>query len=98
MLPLSLKPLFWDIDAQGFDPEEYPSYAILRVLEFGDAEAVDWMRSIFTPDRILAVIQHDRRLSRRSATFWGLVYRVPCIAIEALGYTSPAWRGPTAHA
>jgi len=84
MIPDNLRPLFWDIDIKSFHPEIYPEYTILRVLEFGDAEAVSWFSSMFSEKMIESVIRNDRRLSRKSANFWALAYMVPLEEVAAL--------------
>ena len=98
MMPSSLQPLFWDIDVRAFDAALYPNYTIRRVLELGDPAAVVWMQSIFTAERIVETIRLDARLSRRSATFWGLVYGVPRESIAALVEPPMSWREALAHA
>lgn len=85
MIPSGLKPLFWDTNLDDFDPSAYPAYTIGRVLEFGDPAAVAWMNANFSDAEIQAVVRKERRLSRKSATFWALVYRIPFDQVAALG-------------
>jgi hypothetical protein len=84
MVPSHLHTLFWDVDVSAFEPSEYPDYTILRVLELGDQDAVRWLRSTFSEPEILGVLRTERRLSRKSANFWALVYGVPADAVAAL--------------
>lgn len=84
MIPRHLDPLFWDIDTASIDPAAYPQYTIMRVLEFGDQEAVAWLRGSFSEQAIKEVVCKERRLTRRSATFWALVYDVPKHHVAAL--------------
>jgi hypothetical protein len=84
MIPKEVRPFFWDVNLESFDPVSYPRYAIGRLLEFGDASAVAWMRQTFSDVQIREVICGERRLSRRSANFWALVYRIPPGEIAAL--------------
>ncbi len=84
MVPGNLRTLFWDTDLESFNPAEYPDYAIFRVLEFGDTDAVAWMRAIFSDEEIRRVIRSEARLSRRSANFWALVYGIPHDDVAAL--------------
>ena len=84
MIPSHLRTLFWDADLATFDPIAHPDYAILRVLELGDEEAVAWMRANFSEGDIRRVLQTERRLSRKSANFWALVYSVPFDSVAAL--------------
>ena len=84
MIPRHLHPLFWDVNLDSFDPQSHPEYAILRVLEFGDEQAVAWLRQAFPEDQIKQVVRTERRLSRKSANFWALVYGIPTEDVTAL--------------
>lgn len=84
MFPNHLHSLFWDIDPDTFNPEAFPDYTILRVLEFGDAPAFTWLRETFSESEIRRVIRTEGRLSRKSANFWALVYKVPFHEVAAL--------------
>ena len=84
MVPKDLRALFWDVNAATFDPAAYPDYTIFRVLEYGDVDAVEWLRGLFPEDEIRRVLRFERRLSPKSATFWALVYGIPTDEIAAL--------------
>jgi hypothetical protein len=88
MIPLELRPIFWDVDPGAFDPTRYPEYTIRRVLELGDEKAVAWLRDTFPEARIENVVRDERRLSRRSAGFWALVYKIPANDVAALRHRS----------
>ena len=76
MIPQHLNPLFWDVNLDDFNPAAFPDYAIARVLEMGDVKAVKWMKDNFSEADIKRVIATERRLSRKSANFWALVYGI----------------------
>ena len=84
MIPQCVQPFFWDVDLGAFQPAEHPAYTIARILELGDDAAVIWLRQIFSEEEIKAIIRSDRRLSRRSAHFWALVYRISTEEVAAL--------------
>ena len=84
MIPNQLQVLFWDVNADAFDPAAYPDYAIFRVLEYGDQEAVNWMREMFPEAEIRRVLCTERRLTRKSANFWALVYGIPAGQVATL--------------
>ena len=84
MVPNTLQALFWDTDLSIFQPSAYPDYTIFRVLEYGDDEAIAWLRETFSPPEIRRVICTERRLSPKSATFWALVYGIPVVDVVAL--------------
>jgi Family of unknown function (DUF6922) len=84
MIPSHLQTLFWDTNLDNFRPEDYPDYTILRVLEYGDEEAVRWLRKTFPESEIMGVLRTEHRLSRKSANFWALVFGVPSCEVAAL--------------
>ena len=84
MLPPVLRPFFWDVDAGTFDPTAYPAYTIGRLLERGDSGAVAWLRRTFSEEQIRRVLVSERRLSRKSASFWALVYGLQANRVAAL--------------
>jgi alpha-D-ribose 1-methylphosphonate 5-triphosphate synthase subunit PhnH len=88
MIPSELHTLFWDTNVSEFQPLDFPDYTIARVLELGDQDAVAWLRDTFTEAQIVSVLRMERRLSRRSANFWALVYGVSTDQIAALALVS----------
>ena len=84
MIPQQLHSFFWDVDLNTFQPTAYPTYAIARILELGDDAAVAWLRQTFSETQIKEVIRSERRLSRRAANFWALVYYIAASDVAAL--------------
>lgn len=84
MIPHQLRPFFWEVNGDTFDPQEYGDYAIGRILELGTEVAISWMKIVFTEQEIKKVIREDRRLSPKSATFWALLYDIPAEEVAAL--------------
>jgi len=72
------------VNLNNFEPTAHPKYTISRILEYGDTEAVAWLKETFTEDEIKEVIRTDRSLSRNSANFWALVYNLPAEEVLAL--------------
>lgn len=89
MIPEHIRFFFWDIDTEDFEPRTYPEYTIGRILEHGDEQALAWLRDIFSEREIKDVISSERRLSRKSARFWALVYRLPEEEVPALKRVDP---------
>jgi hypothetical protein len=88
MIPQYLRTLFWDTNLDNFDPLAFPIYTIGRVLEYGDTDAVAWLKQTFTEPQIIEVIRTERRLSPRSANFWALVYSLSRDQVAALKLAS----------
>ena len=86
LIPQELRPLFWDTDLEHFNPVSYPAYTIGRVLEYGDDKAIRWLRDTFSETQIVEVLRTERRLSRKSANFWAIVYHIPSEEVAALKF------------
>lgn len=72
------------MNRDNFNPIEYPQYTIARILELGDDDAVQWMKQTFSEAEIRNVITTDRTISRKSAHYWALVYRIAPSDVAAL--------------
>jgi len=84
MIPQYLRTLFWDVNLDNFNPLAYPEYTISRVLEYGDKQAVAWLKETFPETEIKRVICTERHLSRKSANFWVLAYGLATDEVAAL--------------
>lgn len=84
MIAKNLRPFFWDVNLETFQPEAHPEYTIARILEVGDSDAVTWMNAHFPEEAIKEVIRTDRRLTPRSANYWALIYQIPPQDVIAL--------------
>jgi len=72
-LPEFLEPYFWEIDFTRLRFPERQTYVIERVLEFGDDQAVRWLKATFAPETIADVVRQSRRISKNTANLWALV-------------------------
>jgi len=88
MIPQYLHTLFWDTNLVNFNPAEFPEYTVTRVLEYGDRDAVAWLRQTFSEAQIVKVLRTERRLSRKSANFWALIYDISRDDVAALRIAS----------
>ncbi len=62
MIPEVLRPLFWDANLDSFNPLAYPAYTIARILEFGDRDAITWLKGKFSEAQIVEVPRTESRL------------------------------------
>jgi hypothetical protein len=88
MIPQYLHTLFWDVNLDNFDPLAFPTYTIGRILEYGNQDAIAWLKDTFSDNQIVDVVRTERRLSRRSANFWALVYGLSPDQVAALKLAS----------
>ncbi|MCK4784158.1 MAG: hypothetical protein KAV87_10435 [Desulfobacteraceae bacterium] len=71
--PPFLKQYFWDIDFDKFDYRNYPTFAIERILEYGNERAIAWMMGNFSQTQIINTLQKSRQLTQKSANFWAFM-------------------------
>lgn len=76
-IPKSLHRFFWDVDVKKLDPQNKPYFIISRLLDKGNIEAAQWVRSNYDNQLIRETLQKYRDFSLRSASFWALIYKVP---------------------
>ncbi|MEW6007215.1 MAG: hypothetical protein AB1595_03555 [bacterium] len=77
-----LKRYFWDVKIK--DIKEYPVFVIERLLEYGDKDAISYLLSNFSKQRIKDVIKETRRISRKSANFWAFYLDIPKKEVKCL--------------
>ncbi len=82
-LPDFLAPLFWDVDQTSLLPD-HEAFVIERVLNYGDVPAVKWMWRTFPDETVVSVVRSSRRLTRKAASFWALIYDVPVPEVRSL--------------
>lgn len=97
-LPTELHHYFWDIDATRLNVRRYPSYVMVRLLEYGDEAALRWTREIYGDEAIANVVRTSRQLSRRTANFWRLMLAIPrkeiaCLSRRSQRRPENCWNG-----
>lgn len=81
-LPIELKKYFWEIDFDKLDYKEKPEYVALRILEYGDIKAVQWLLQNIDKKVIKQVLKKRRGLSLKSWNFWSLFFNFSKSAIK----------------
>ena len=76
-LPSFLRPYFWEVDFTMIQLPKHETYVIERVLEYGNDQAIGWLKKIFTPETIAHVVRRSGCLSRNTANFWALILDIP---------------------
>lgn len=78
-IPVSLRPFFQEYVLEKLDPERDAFTVIERTLAWGDIRELQWLLRRFDYDRVKAFVEKygARRLPRRRAKFWALVFQVP---------------------
>ncbi len=75
-LPKSLKKYFWDVNFKNLDKDKYSHFIIERILEYGNKEAVAWMRKNYNQKQIQNALSSSKNLSLKSANFWRIIFRL----------------------
>lgn len=77
MMDAVLKKYFWDTDFDKLDARAHKTYIIERLMEFGDEEAVRFLKENYSEEELRETLKASRGLSRRSASFWAHLFDVP---------------------
>jgi len=75
-LPQFLKKYFWEVDFDKLDLEKRYEYVTLRLLEYGDVDALHWLFRNISKKKIKEVIEKRRGLSSRSLYFWSYFFKI----------------------
>ena len=87
-VPIFLREYFWDTNFEELDITIHQLFILKRIMEYGNDQAVNWMREHFqTKDLKKALINH-RGCSKRSANFWAVMLDVPKKNIPCLNKSS----------
>jgi hypothetical protein len=89
MLPDFLQPYFWDVDFSRLRLPEREVYVIERVMEYGDDQAIRWLKATFPSERLADVVRRSRRLSPNTANLWALVLDIPRDQVRCLSTPFP---------
>ncbi len=87
-LPAFLKKYFWDTEFGKLSLEKRRVYVLKRILEYGDAKAVAWMRNNFAVSEMVSALSHYRGYSQKSANYWALLLNIPREKIPCLRKSS----------
>jgi len=74
--------LFWD--AEDIDIEKNSDYIIARVLDYGDEKDIQAVRSIYSNEKLIAVIKRKRGLLPMTAKFWAAYFQISFEEIACL--------------
>ncbi|MEW6102709.1 MAG: hypothetical protein AB1630_02635 [bacterium] len=77
-----LKRYFWDVEIK--ELKDFPIFVMERLLEYGDRNAISYLLSNFSKERIKKVVKETRRISRKSANFWAFYLNIPKKEVKCL--------------
>jgi hypothetical protein len=63
---------FWDINPDKAAPKSFPEFYILRILELGDRQAYNWLKTVYGKTKIKKVAKKGP-LSPKSYNYWNRV-------------------------
>lgn len=77
-VPSFLRPFLWSYDLEKISKNKHKNIIIKNILDYGTAEATDWLRDNYTEKEIQEVIQKTVRSdwSKKSINLWELIYEV----------------------
>ncbi|MEO0005766.1 MAG: hypothetical protein ABIK47_00430 [candidate division WOR-3 bacterium] len=79
IIPDYITRLFWDVKKDRVDINHHARYIIRRVLDFGDEQAVKWLRQTYPDALIKDVVMAQKGLSRKTRAFWMHYYQLKSV-------------------
>ncbi len=76
VIPKRFSSLFWDASLSNIHIKRNARYIIERILEFGDADALEWMQRVYPVQIIIQVLYLSRAVSEKSRNFWAIWFGV----------------------
>ena len=93
VLPSFLKKFFWDVDFGNLRLPYHETYVLERVLEYGNDDAIRWVKTTFSPETIATLVRTSRVISRRTANLWAIVFGIPRDEIQCFSTPSILQQG-----
>ena len=88
-LPPQFWKYFWEIAPQQLDLDQYHQYVVLRLLRYGDIEAIKWLQDRFGIELIKDALRHGRDLNRKQGIFYAHIYNLPLEEVKCLSKAFP---------
>lgn len=88
ILPGFVAKLFWDTELP--DVIRHKKFIIERIMELGDIQEVNWMKSTYTNTDLAKVLKTSKCLSGKSANLWLLRLKVDKNQIPCLNKSFPS--------
>ena len=71
--PESFRKYFWDCEFRDLSLKAFPEFTVERLLQFGDEDAVRWVRRRMKPAKILGITRRSRTLDAKTKNYWDLM-------------------------
>ena len=69
-IPACVRRLFWDVRPETVEVTRHGKWLIKRILDWGDAESINWLRATYSEEEIKRVVIAKRGLARKTWVFW----------------------------
>lgn len=66
---------FWDVNFDELSVGKYPRFIAERILNYGDAESIQWLLTWADIDFIKELINTSRNLNARTRNFWKIILK-----------------------
>jgi hypothetical protein len=70
VIPTAVSRLFWDVERDSVDVERHRDWIIGRVLDWGNVDALVWLRRTYGDEALKRVATRGRGLARKTCVFW----------------------------
>ena len=78
-IPPFVTNLFWDVRKATVDLKRHSTFIILRVLNFGDVNAIDWLRKTYHDNKLEQVVKAKKGLTPKALAFWTIYFGIKSV-------------------
>jgi len=75
-LPENMTPLFWDVDFETLDFDEYKEFIAARILNYGTYEDLRYLFFFFLKEFLIDLVKTNRELDYLTRNFWRVIYDI----------------------
>jgi Family of unknown function (DUF6922) len=72
-LPDAFHKFFWDVDFNELTLGKFPDFIAVRILNYGDPEALNWLTSRIDKAFLMKLVEYNRNLNPKTRNFWKLI-------------------------
>jgi hypothetical protein len=73
IIPKELRTYFWDTDPRKLSLTRHATWIIERILEWGNPQAIRWLRQEYSDRELMHVLEKSRSISHKSWHFWKIM-------------------------
>jgi hypothetical protein len=83
-IPDFVSKYLWDVKIEDVSLETNSKFIIERVLEYGDTDSINWLKSTYSQETISNALAKSRRISPKTGNFYALIFGLDKSKLECI--------------